>query len=268
MSTYSRISLIKSIFDAGIRSGDTVSLQVSIGRLGMPERARTFKDIADLVTDTFLEALGERGTLIVPTYTYSIGRGETFEVERTPSAIGEFAETFRHRAGVLRSRDPMLSNCGIGPDAKPILRDISSSCCGIGSVFHNLRKHNAKICTLGVGLYYATFIQHIEEMSSVPFRRHKVFSGKIKEDGIETFEEWTYFASPYLSNCVADPMALEKLAKKEGIVGISDVGRGHLFSVDANKYFDIGTAELKKNPWLTAMGPPCSEALILQHMNK
>lgn len=245
-----------------------MSLQVSIGRLGPSEEIATFPELAGLVADAFLDVVGGSGTLIVPTYTYSIGRGETYEVEATPSAIGEFTELFRKRPNTLRSRDPMLSNSGIGPRAEAILRDISRSCCGEGSVFHNLRKQSAKICTLGLGLYYATFVQHIEEMSSVPFRFHKSFRGIVVERGARSEETWTYYAAPYLDNCAPDPLALEKLARGAGIVRTAEVGRGQLLCADANTYFDFGSSEFKRDPWLTAKGPPCGKELMLQHMSK
>jgi len=268
MGSYSSTSLADSIAEAGIAQGDTISLQVSLGRLGLPDGANTIPSIVKLVIDAVLDALGESGTLIVPTYTYSIGRGTPYEVEKTPSEIGEFTEAFRTIPGVIRSRDPMLSNCGIGPKAHAVLRDISHSCCGEGSAFHNLRKHNAKICTLGLGLYYATFIQHIEEMFAVPFRMHKQFTGTVIESAVKSEETWTYFAAPYLDNCVPNPLAMEVRAKQAGIVKLASVGRGQLVCVDANSYFDFGFNELARNPWLTAKGPPCSENLIRRHMSR
>ena len=268
MPRYTRASLAEAIRAVGIGDGDTVSLQVSIGRLGLPEGLSSYPEIAALVVDVFRAVIGEAGTLIVPTYTYSIGRGEIFEVETTPSAIGEFTEFFRTRPNTIRSRDPMLSNAGAGPKAETILRDISHSCCGIGSAFDNLRKHRAKICTLGLGLYYATFLQHIEEMSSVPFRLHKNFTGVVVEHGTPSTETWTYFAAPYLDNCTPDPMAMERRARDAGSVRVAGVGRAQLMCVDADTYFDFGSSELKRNSWLTAKGPPCDPELVRRHINK
>jgi aminoglycoside 3-N-acetyltransferase len=267
MPSYSRTSLANAISEVGVGEGDTVALNVSIGRLGLPEGASDIPGIARLVLDAFHEVIGDSGTLIVPTYTYSIGRGEVYEVETTPSAVGEFTEFSRHQPGSLRSRDPMLSNAGCGPRAEAILRNISRSCCGEGSVFHNLRARDAKICTLGLGLYYATFIQHIEEMSGAPFRMHKNFTGIVMEHGVKSEETWTYYAVPYLANCAPDPLAMEKRAREAGIVRIARVGRGQIMCVDANTYFEFGVRELKRDPWFTAKGPACDRDLMLRHMD-
>ena len=107
---YTREELIGAIRQACISAGDIVSLQVSLGRVGLPAGvARNIEDVSEFVIDAFLDVLGPRGTLIVPTYTYSIGRNEVYEVEKTPSTIGEFSEVFRRRTSI-RSRDPDAVN--------------------------------------------------------------------------------------------------------------------------------------------------------------
>jgi aminoglycoside 3-N-acetyltransferase len=255
---YPKALLIDALRRGGIGAGDTASLQVSLGRLGLPEGATSTEAVVNLVIDAFLEVLGVSGTLIVPTYTYSIGRGETFDVESTPSTIGDFTEIFRKRPGTVRSRDPMLSSAGIGPNAELVLRTISKSCYGAGSTFDRLKEIDAKICTLGISLYWATFRHHIEEMADVPFRFKKRFIGQVRENGITREEIWTYFAAPYVENCEPVGLPLEKKARAAGLVAVEPVGRGELMAVGAREFFDFGIAELRKNAWLTAKGPACN----------
>jgi aminoglycoside N3'-acetyltransferase len=261
---YTRQDLIDAIGRAGIVAGDTVSLQVSLGRLGLPEGASGYDKISNLVIDAFLDVLGSGGTLIVPTYSYSIGRGILFEVETTPSSIGDFTEIFRRRPGVIRSRDPMLSSAGIGPRAEQVLRGLSTSCYGTGSAFDRLKEVGAKVCTLGISLYWATFRHHIEEMAEVPFRFRKMFNGLIRENGVTRRECWVYFAAPFIENCEPVGLPLEKLARAAGLVRVEPVGRGELMCVGAREYFDFGLAELRKNPWLTAKGPACDVAELVR----
>ena len=259
VTSYSQQDLRESLLEIGFRPGDTVSLQVSLGRLGMLEGASSYEEIANVFIDTLLEVLSPEGTLIVPCYTYSIGKGEPFEVEETPSRIGVFPEIFRKRQNVLRSRDPMLSSCGIGRHAKSILRDISNSCYGEGSVFDRLRKLDAKICTVGISLYWATYRHYIEEFAEVPFRFRKTFHGTVIEDGKESLEEWIYFAAPLgVPNCQPDGSRLERLCRDAGLVKTASLGRGELSAIHAMDYLDYGLEQMKKDPWLCAEGPPCS----------
>jgi aminoglycoside 3-N-acetyltransferase len=262
---YTRDDLLRAIDSAGIRSGDTVSLQVSLGRLGLPFGvALNYAALSNFVIDAFIDVLGSGGTLVVPTYTYSIGRGTVFEVETTPSSIGDFPEVFRCRKDVVRSRDPMMSSAAIGPRSADILRNISHSCYGEGSAFHRLRDADAKICTLGISLYWATFRHHIEEAASVPFRFPKQFTGVIREQGIDAQETWSYFAAPLVECCQPNGLPLERLAREEGLVRVSQVGRGEIMVIGAREYFEFGFGELRKNPWLTAKGPPAAAEVIFK----
>lgn len=255
---YTRDELRAAIRAVGIAAGDVISLQVSLGRLGVPkDTPSTFGAIANLVLDTFTEVLGPGGTIIVPTYTYSIGRGEVFDVESTPSGIGEFPELFRRRPGAIRSRDPMLSSAGIGPRAEEIIRNISRSCYGEGSTYHRLRDVNAKICTLGLGLYWATFRHHIEEAAAVPFRFRKVFHGVVREHGVESRESWVYFAAPLVDCCAPMGIPLEEKARAAGLLRVAPIGRSEIAAIGAREYFDFGLEALRRDPWLTAKGPAC-----------
>jgi aminoglycoside 3-N-acetyltransferase len=262
---YTRDDLLRAIRSVGIGDGDVVSLQVSLGRLGMPrDVAHDYRALSDFVIDAFLEVVGSSGTLVVPTYSYSIGRGEVFEVETTPSAIGEFPEIFRQRAGAVRSRDPMLSSAGIGPASRDVLRNISQSCYGEGSAFHRLRDANAKICTLGISLYWATFRHHIEELAHVPFRFAKRFYGTVRERDIESQETWSYFAAPFFDNCQPDGATLEHRVRAAELLAIAPVGRGEVMAIGARDYFEFGFRELRQDPWLTAKGPPMPAEYIFR----
>jgi aminoglycoside 3-N-acetyltransferase len=261
---YSRDQLASSIREVGIQAGDTVSLQVSLGRLGMPDGPSNYEGIADLVIDTFFDVLGPAGTLVVPAYTYSLGRGLVFDVESTPSAIGQFPDIFRRRKDVLRSRDPMLSTAAKGPGAADIVRNLPQSCYGVGSVFERLRRFNAKICTLGIGLHWATFRHHIEEMAGVPFRFCKPFRGVVREQGVDSEEVWMYFAAPRgVEACLPDGRRLEKILRSLGVLRIAKIGRSEVMAIGAREYFDYGLERLREDNWLTAKGPKTDVATII-----
>lgn len=256
-SAYTREKLEQAIRDVGIQEGDIVSLQVSLGRLGLMNGVSAdFNDISNEVIDSFLSVLGKEGTLLVPTYTYSIGKGEIFDVQHTPSAIGEFPEIFRKKTGAKRSRDPMLSNAAIGPKSDELLKDISKSCYGHGSTFEKMRNSNAIICTLGIGIHWATFRHHIEEMANVPFRFHKTFYGTVIESGIQEKVQWNYFAAPKgVKNCQPNGVPLEEAAKKNGLIKVRPVGKSGIMAINSREYYEFGILELGKDPWLTAVGP-------------
>lgn len=262
---YTRKELLRAIEAIGIRPGDIVSLQVSLGRLGLPQAVeRNYLALSNFVIDGFLEVLGANGTLLVPTYTFSFAYGQVYEVESTPSWIGEFPEVLRSRPNAVRSRDPEMSWAAIGPSAQVILRNISNQCYGAGSVFDNLVKANGLICTLGLGMWWASFCHYIEKMANVPFRFDKRFRGVVREHGRGREEEWIRFFAPRVPNCEQNAIALEKEATKRSLIRAAPIGRGEIHGVRAREYLAFGLAQLRENSWLTAKGPPATPEVIFR----
>ncbi len=255
---YNKNTLVNALESVGIKKGDTVFSHVSLGRLGFPEEGRTEKDACSVLYQAFREVLGPSGTLLVPTYTYSLGRREQFDLDNSPSTIGPFTEFFRCQSGVIRSREPMLAVSGIGPRALPLFDNLPKTCYGPDSLYDRMKKEGVKICNVGLGLYWATFRHHIEEMANVPFRFNKLMTGRINDNGTIATENWIYNAAPFTANCQPNGIPLENIAKERGIVSSSFVGLSSIICVDSQEYFSLGMQELKKNPWLTAKGPALS----------
>ena len=67
------------------------------------------EDRNNLLFDALDEVLGPKGTIVIPTFTYSATKGKPFIVEETPSTVGDLTEFFRKQPGVLRSCDPIFS---------------------------------------------------------------------------------------------------------------------------------------------------------------
>lgn len=254
---YNQESLTAAFRAAGIEKGDTVFIHISMGRLGRLQGGTTQERINEVLMGSLTESVGTTGTILVPTYTYSIGRREVFDVQGTPSTVGPFTEYFRTLPGSVRSREPMLAVNGIGPRAAELFHDLPRTCFGEGCVYDRLRGIGAKLCVLGVGLYWATFRHHIEEMAEVPFRFSKKFRGTIRDHGKEVEEEWAYYAAPFLPNCQPNGIPLEKKIREEKVCRTAAVGRSEVLVIGAREYFDFGYRELKRDPWFTAVGPAC-----------
>ena len=63
-----------------------------------------------------------------------------------------------------------------------------------------------------------------------------------------------------MENCQPFGLPLEQLARKAGLVQIDSVGRSELMQIGAQEFLDFGLEQFRKNPWLTAKGPPCDIA--------
>lgn len=253
---YTLEDLTSGFEEAGIRRGDTVFFHVSAGLLGRPEGVNSTEDLNSVILQGIQKVIGPKGTVLIPTYTYSFGKGEVFDIHKTPSAIGDFSEYFRLLPGIFRSRDPMFSVAALGPQASHLLGELPRTCFGKGSLYDRMVREGAKICTLGLGWHWATFRHHIEEIAGVPHRFLKIFSGVCRIENRIFQEDWIFFARILSPACRPFGQRLEKIARDKGICRTGKVGRGEIVVADAKEIFDLGLEELKKDPWLAAVGPP------------
>ena len=265
---YTTQQLVGALHDAGLQEGTTACVHVSLGRLGFNRAGQDALIASRELLTALTSVVGDQGTLLVPTYSYSIGRGEVFDPVTTPSTIGFFTEYVRTSPGWIRSREPMLAVSGRGPDAARLLGDLPRTSYGNGSLYARLIETSATVLTVGLDLHWATFRHHLEELSTVPFRRIKRFSGRLRnEDQSISEETWEYFAAPFLDCAAPDGTRLAKILRTEGFARVGRVGIGEVVGISARVYRDQTFCWLKKDPWFTAKGPPCPKEMIDAHMN-
>ena len=160
-------TLIDNLQALGIRENGVLLVHASMRSLGKVDGG------AETVILALLQALGRRGTLLLPALSYETVTPETpyFDVCRTPSCVGALPEYFRQREGTQRSVHPTHSVCGVGTQAFDILsghkRDTTP--CGPNSPFHKLPQHKGQILFLGCGLRPNTSMHAIEELSEPPY---------------------------------------------------------------------------------------------------
>lgn len=145
----------------GIKENDTVLVHASLSSLGFVEGG------ADTVIDTLISVLKD-GTLLMPTLSFdSVTVSEpVFSVNDTPSCVGKISETFRKRAGVIRSMHPTHSVAAYGKNACEICRRHIESDTPVGdtSPFSLLPKYNGKVLMLGCTLRPNTSMHGVEEL--------------------------------------------------------------------------------------------------------
>lgn len=253
---YTQDQLVEALRSTGVEDGQTIFVHASLGRLGYCDAGRSMADSCRVLLGALRKAVGASGTILVPTYSYSIGRNQIFDVQNTPSTVGDFTEFFRQQPEVCRSADPMLSVAGIGPSASRLLSNLPPTCFGPGSIYDRLHDEGGRIVMIGLGLYWATYRHYIEEHFGVPFRFSKLFIGTIRDNSSERTETWSYYAAPLIDNCSPNGVPLEKLCRQAGICRAAPVGRAEVCSIGAREYRAFAGKHLAINPWLTAMGPP------------
>lgn len=110
------MTFVETLRELGLRPGDWLAVFGDVQ--STPERAADDRALEDLIR-SLVEAVGERGHIVVPTFT----RGGEFDAERTPAMTGRLAERFRLWPGVRRSLHPTHSVAVLGPQARSIIAD-------------------------------------------------------------------------------------------------------------------------------------------------
>jgi aminoglycoside 3-N-acetyltransferase len=135
----------------GLAEGDLVCVHSSLNAVGYLVRG------PDTVIDALRAVVGERGTVMMPTFTtgdnthrYVTSGPPPFDPRRAAAATGALPERFRLYPGVKRSLHPTHSVAAIGPLAEELLRDHerSETPFGDGTPYHHLVRLGGKVLLL------------------------------------------------------------------------------------------------------------------------
>ncbi len=151
----------------GIERGDKLLIHSSFKSLGHIEGG----------IETFIEALklavGEEGTLMLPTFTYGSVNAENpvFNIKETPSCVGMVPEVFRHSEGVKRSLHPTHSLAVWGKDKDYYIENhyADNNCLDVNSPIFKLKENGGKVLLVGCGLAKNTILHGVEIACRVPY---------------------------------------------------------------------------------------------------
>lgn len=250
--------LRSALRSVGLARGDTLYCHVSLDALGTFEPINT----SELLLNCLLEAVGDEGTILVPTYTFSFWEHEEFNIaesstERGPwSTSTEFLEFFRRHPRAVRSRDPIYSVAGMGRKANELLMDLPNTCFGKGSIHDRLVQVGGKICAIGVSLQDVTFVRHVEEMARLPFHFTRLYTGYIREVSVSKKIGWICSIPPMTRQEKPNGQRLADLCKSSTKCHSAPVGSGEIVCMAAADMANLLSAALASDPWFTVQSPP------------
>ena len=179
--------LSKSWKNCGINEGDTLLLHSDVRQLLMfynyfSQPSNKKKKVilsVDNILDSFFNAVGTEGTLIIPLFNFDFTNGIPFNLNTTISQMGVLTEVARKNTNYVRTKNPVYSFAIFGKN-KDYFNSIKlETAIGKNSVFSKLMELDGKIGVLGLSdKNCMTFYHHIEEMHQVSYRISKKFTGK------------------------------------------------------------------------------------------
>lgn len=243
---YTSDDIKNSLKKIGIRKGDSIFIHSNLGYLGLLDGCKNADELCREFLDAVKDVLGEDGTLIVPTFSYSFCHGEVYNPYKTETKCGILSTYIRKKYPENRSLDPNFSICGIGK-----LMEIYKNCnihesFGNGSFWELFLKYNGKIVCINFDAG-STFVHYIERINNVSYRYNKAFNGVIEINGKIQRD----YAVHFVYDGEADAPAMERvdeLCRTAGICRCSNLGNGTILAFSAREYFDYFTNILKTRP--------------------
>lgn len=173
--------IVEALRAVGLQAGDLVLVHTRLFTVGLIKGAEPL-EIPGIYLRAFQEVLGERGTLVVPTFTMSFGRlGKPFMLETSPSEMGVFSECVRRVPGSRRSLHPIQSLTALGAEAEQITADHPRWNVGYDTTWDRMvRRGGAKVVNVGISLRHSlSLAHHFEYLACVPYVYHKILRGDV-----------------------------------------------------------------------------------------
>jgi len=238
-------SLLSTLRSIGISSGDILCVSSDVGRIGIPDdvksevKSKGIGFLLDSYIDTLLHAVGDSGTVFLPTFTYSGCKNEPFKPLETKSTVGLLSEHFRKHPRAIRSHHPIFSFSGIGPRVKEIFLEVGADSFGPKSLYGLLYDLNAKYLLLGLGMGKgATYVYFSEQKAKVPYRYFKDFTCTIETPDAKTVQVCSYYVRDLKLKYRDDWERLENDSIVEEITKSADFG-GSLVLTHSAQMIDV-----------------------------
>ncbi len=240
MSDYSKKNIRDSLLKLDLKKNDIIFCHSNIGYFGKIMNTKSKDKLCKIFFDEIFNVIGKKGTLVVPTFSYSFFNNENFTLN-TPSKMGIFSEWIRKRKESCRSLDPNFSVSAIGPLKRYLTENFTRETCNSHSFFGKFHSLNGKI--LNFNFPGTTIIHYYEKLLGVNYRFEKKFKGKVYNQK----EVWSVF-SRYLKNDFNhNPFKLMNLLRKKNKNKFSNLGKGEIFSIKSKDLFKFIQKEIKRD---------------------
>lgn len=238
-------NFVNGLKKIGIKKGDTIFVHSDItvfGKLVLRNRNKLLEALVDVLK----ECVGENGTIIMPTFTYSFCNNKVFDKDKSKSTVGILTEYFRNMSGVERTIQPIFS-CAVYGKQKEKYLNIGKDSFGDKSIFQILHKNNGKLLFFGADFHACTYIHYVEQSFKVPYRYFKPFKGIIKNGNDQYEDECTFYVRDLKINPMLDTTILKKYLIDNEYMKESQIGYGKALLVSASDLYTQGKKLLKND---------------------
>lgn len=256
---YDRTALSEAITASGVDAGDVLFCHSNVGFFGRPDCDMTPAGLGQMVVDAVFDVIGDDGTFVVPTFTYSFAKGQDFDPANTPSVCGMLTDFVMNHPVARRSDHPDFSVAAIGARAGELTTDVPPNAFGADSFFERFEKSNGKVCNFNFDAG-STFVHYVERTMKVPYRYDKKFFGNIVIDGESTPSHSINFVhdlnEPLL---VAAFEPFHERAVETDAATVVPIGRGNVCTLSATGVREVIENALADTPFFLTVAHSANE---------
>lgn len=250
-------AILRGLGDVGITGGSVVFSHANLGFFGPVEGAHSMTQLSSVFLHCLKKAVGKRGTLIFPAFTYSFGSSQArkvFNPKTSLTKVSSIANLLLQQEKGYRSLDPMLSVVGVGHHAHDLTANVGKICFGPDSIWARLIQHEAIICNFNLNSG-STFLHYLERQAGVPHRTDFELSGVIIAGSRQKNAQVTYTGRNLdKPEDEADFTEYHKICLSRGITQQTNLGRGTITAQSCAAAGSLLTELLPSNPSLLTRG--------------
>jgi len=238
--------IIDGLHQAGLKAGDVVLVHSAMRTMGRVHGG------ADTVVDALLEVIGDRGTLVLPTFTFihEVEDDPIIDPQNDRSEMGIITETARERPEALRSTAFRHSFAAIGRRAEVITQvDPLLPVYDFRSCFGVMLALDTQILMLGMTYSSCTSHHFGEWVCQVPYRHTIDLNVKVRrKDGSVVPQAMTdYQPHTYTGTRHTDFNRLGCTLEERDLVGIAPVGNAVLRRFAMRDLIELAQIEAEKD---------------------
>ncbi len=248
--------IVRALRALGVEEGDTVLVHSSLKSAGYIVGG------ADTVIKAFTQAIGDSGTLVMPTLSQKNFEHayEEWSLDR-PSDVGLITETFRKSEGALRSDQATHSVAAKGPLAReitgshtdygPLYGAFGDYAFSESSPWKKMYEHKGKIVFFGVTMKYNTYkhfveyrfvrtlLEGIQDKEKRAVQKSRL-ACHTQEHGKDVIKEgiWPYYSA----------IRMQEALEGCGMVKKAPLGNTELLCVDICETCDFAMEQLLSDP--------------------
>lgn len=246
--------LMQVLQKAGISEGDNVYIASDVTLLlceAFKHGVKTMKarnEYLNELINTFQQAVGNKGTLLFPIFSWDFCRGKAFNINESLGEVGSLNNwILQNRPDFVRTRHPLYSFLVWGQNA-PLLAALDNiDAWGKDSPFAYLHYHGGKMLLFNVSLQRGfTFMHYVEQSVNVPYRYTKAFSGDyIDAEGQKNKRVYNMYVRDLSIN--SEEYLPEDFLLSSGAMWEYKIGGQSLGIIDLGKAYDIVADNLLNN---------------------